>query len=80
MYEPYDSVLFYLLLAETFFGVFAAFFPTDGVFAILIVVWLVVLLFSKSLTTGLLKIECENRLGIGRESLLGSYFLVFSAS
>ena len=44
MYEPYDSVLLVLLLEETFFGVFAAFFPTDGVFAIFDVVGLFVVL------------------------------------
>ena len=49
MYEPYDSVLLDLLLAETFFGVFAAFFPTDGVLAILLVVWLFVSLFGGAL-------------------------------
>ena len=80
MYEPYDSVLFDLLLAETFFGVFAAFFPTDGVLAILIVVWLSCVAISQIFDHGLLKIECENRLGIGRESHLGSYLLIFSAS
>jgi hypothetical protein len=35
MYEAYDSTLLLLLLPPTFFGVLAAFFPTDGVLAIL---------------------------------------------
>ena len=53
MYEPYDSVLFDLLLVETFFGVFAAFFPTDGVLAILVVVWLFVSNSRAAFTWGL---------------------------
>ena len=53
MYEPYDSVLLDLLLAETFFGVFAAFFPTDGVLAILVVVWLFVSAAGATFTWGL---------------------------
>ncbi len=80
MYEPYDSVLLDLLLVETFFGVFAAFFPTDGVLAILIVLVLFVLLFSQTLNSGLLKIECENRLGIGRESHLHSFLSLLGVS
>ncbi len=46
MYEPYDSVLLDLLLVETFFGVFAAFFPTDGVLAIFAVVWIICVDFA----------------------------------
>ena len=69
MYEPYDSVLLDLLLVETFFGVFAAFFPTDGVLAILMLFELFMLIVTTSFWHGPGHLQCENGLGIEHQML-----------